>query len=251
MMLRCVLKAASEDIIKNFILFSIAILALLTAGCGGSSGSASTFVPAGIYRSQFTRGVGTPSLMIATVKVDGTADIVISDADGLEYSGTAYPSAFRFLTGTLNGPGGSLDFEGEYSGGALAALLLAAGNAVAQALMAAVQDNDINFGASTPFTGPLTVNTTGEDLGTASLIVSSSGSVSGTATSPVGGSFPVTGSVTPQGAISFQGTGSLGTSTLAFLYTGILHQKPTLASDVAGTGTYQVDGYSWGDWTAD
>lgn len=250
------LLAASEDLIRTILVSLIALLALVTAGCGGSSSAVSPH--RGIYRSQFTRGTGTPSLIVATVKADGTADITISDSTGLAFSGTATPTGADTLDGTLTGPGGSLEFQGTFlssgrlnNGSPLEALLLGIGGAVAQVLMDAVQNNDINFGASTPFTGPLTVTTTGEDLGTASIVVSSSGSISGTATTQTAGTFPVTGSVTSLGAISFHGTGTLGASPVQFLYTGTLYQKPTVAVDIAGKGTYQVDASPWGDWTAD
>jgi hypothetical protein len=233
---------------KRFTVLAAALLALFIVGCGGSIGNGGANPLTGSYRSQFNRGNSPiPSLVLATVETDGTTTIVISDANGVAYSGIGTATTVTNLTATLSGPGGTVNVTGSFIGQSTPQLLLHFTGAV---------NNDVgllkfaNINTS-PFMGALTVNTAGDESGTASITVAADGSISGTASSPSGGNFPVIGAVDTLGSVNFHGNGTVSSTPTEFTYTGTLFQKPTVSIDVAGNGTFDIGGSSAGTWTAD
>lgn len=234
---------------KRILYIGVALCALFAAGCGGSISNGGNNPLTGSYRSQFNRGITIASMIVATVEGDGTTEIVVSDVNGVQYSGIGLATTSTNLTATLNQKGGAgvVNVTGTFIGQSIPTLRLTLSGAINQ-----IVDLQKFANLSTsPFTGPLSVTTAGDEVGTATITVAADGSITGTAHSPAGGNFPVVGAVDSLGVVTFHGTGNISGTATEFNYTGDLFLKPTSNIDVAGEGVWEKNSVDAGTWTAD
>lgn len=176
----------------------LAIVALTIIGCGGS-GSDNPNPFAGAYKATFFRGGSPDTQALVVIGRDNSTTIVLSDTNGVVYSGTGTTTHEGALTGTVtSGDGNS---TANVTG-------TAQDNFIDVFFTGAVSNGVrvVRFITTTnPFAVKFSGTYSGSESGSFDLDVNTDGQISGIIHRP-GGDFPITGSIDKSGEVTLSTT---------------------------------------------
>lgn len=218
---------------------------LFVVGCGGSGSDDGTPNPfAGAYRSDFSRGISANSSLLVIVGTNGGTTIVVSDTNGISFSGTGNTSHGGTVHGTANGPGGLVSLVGNFH---------SENNTLSASMSGAVSDtvtcSKVANALISPVAGSYVASYTGTESGTATVTISPSGAVTGTVNSPSAGTLTVNGAIDLSGTISFSGKGTVNGSENTITWSGEFFLAPGVLG-AKGKGTWQSSSGASGTWQA-
>jgi hypothetical protein len=221
---------------------------ILLAGCGGNSSTPVMKTQTTPYAGSYAANLTSPaaSAVLVVLQTDGSATVVVANANGILASGTGTVND-NTLNVSTSGTGGNIQVDTTFT---------TAKTPVSQLTGAAtdsnVSDTMIAGPGQSPFAGHYTSAFVGTNSGSASMMITESGGLSGSGKTTDGTAASFVGASQIAGLLAFTGSIKISNVTVTSSFSGSLFVTDVTVAGarVMGSGTWKDTKGGSGTWTA-